>query len=142
MEEIYYSPQRRCALFIPYKKQDGEVLFFLQKRAKNIKRLPDYFGFWGEGMQKNETPEQGLLREVREEMNYRPVGYSFLDKYNFVRSEKFAFTLEVGNNFANEIQILEGEYGKYFSEKEIEKEPKLIEDDKVILRDFFKKLRK
>ncbi len=147
MEEIYYSPQRRCALFIPYRKQGNNITVYLQKRVKNIKRLPDYFGFWGGGIQKNETPERGLLREVMEEMNYIPFGYHFFGKYIFPRieksgySEKFAFIFEAGDNFENEIQVLEGEYGKYFTEKEIEEESKLIEDDKVILRDIFKKIK-
>lgn len=146
MKEVYYSPQKHCSLFIPYKKQGNNIIVYLQKRAKNIKRLPDYFGFWGGGIQKNETPEQGLLREVKEEMDYIPSGYNFFGKYIFSKkekyySEKFAFILEVGDNFENEIRILEGEYGKYFNEKEIEKELKLIEDDKVILCDIFKKLK-
>ena len=148
MEEVYYSPQRRCSIFIPYKKQGNNIVVYLQKRSADTKRLPDYFGFWGGGIEKNETPEQGLLREVKEEMDYTPSSYHFFGKYVFPRrgkngySEKFAFILEVKNNFENEIKILEGEYGKYFSEEEVEKELKLIEDDKVILSDIFKKLKK
>lgn len=146
-EEIYYSPQRRCSIFVPYKKQGNDIVVYLQKRSADTKRLPDYFGFWGGGIQKSETPEKGLLREIKEEMDYVPSGYHFFGKYVFSKkenyySEKFVFVLEVEDNFENEIKVLEGEYGKYFNEKEAEKEPKLIEDDKVILRDIFKTLQK
>ncbi|MDD4989844.1 MAG: NUDIX hydrolase [Candidatus Pacebacteria bacterium] len=148
MGKVYYSPQRRCSIFVPYKKQENNIVVYLQKRSADTKRLPDYFGFWGGGIQKNETPEQGLLREVKEEMDYTPSDYHFFGKYIFPRrekngySEKFVFILEVKDSFENEIKILEGEYGKYFNEKEAEKEPKLIEDDKIILRDIFKTLQK
>ena len=33
-----------------------------------MERLPNYFGFWGGGTENNETPEEALLREIKEEL--------------------------------------------------------------------------
>jgi len=132
--------KRIISILIPYRKNGGTILVFLQKRSKDAKRLPDFFGFFGGGAENNEDPQEALLREIREEMNYIPRGYSYLGKYEFPRSVKSIFYLEVGDGFENEIKIDEGEYGKWFGEEEALAEPKLIEEDRTVLRDLFKKL--
>ena len=49
--------KRQCAIFIPYRQTDGDVFVFLQKRSKTAQRIPDYFGFFGGGLDGQETPE-------------------------------------------------------------------------------------
>ncbi len=133
--------KRKVSILIPYKIRKGNTLVFLQKRSKDAKRLPDYFGFFGGGAEGNENPEDALRREIKEELNYIPTGYRFLKKYDFTGSIKDIFFLEVSNDFEKEITVLEGDYGKWFSEREFEKEQKLIEEDKIVLRDLFKLLK-
>lgn len=78
--------------------KDGKVL--LQHRSKNAKRLPNYWGAFGGGIEEGETPEEGLRRELLEEIEYvvkNPVllsvdkwiqedtemtGYDFVEKYD------------------------------------------------------------
>lgn len=78
--------------------KDGKVL--LQHRSKNAKRLPNYLGAFGGGIEKNETPEEGLRRELLEEIEYMvksPIllsvdkwlqedtemtGYNFIERYD------------------------------------------------------------
>lgn len=136
--------KRHCSIFVPYFEKNGEFFVFLQKCEKNAERLPDYFGFWGGGIDGDETPEQGLLREVREEMDYIPVGYFYFGRYDFKGSVKNVFVLKIddASKFEKSIKIFEGEYGKWFNEEEVERELKLIEEDKVIIRDLFKMLQK
>lgn len=130
--------KRRVSALIPYKKRkDNEIVVFLQKRDRNKKRLPDYFGFFGGGAENNENPEQTLKREIMEEMNFTPRGYEHRGQYNFERTIMDIFVLEVSDDFESKIQVNEGEYGRYFTKEEISSEPKLIEDDKAVLRDFF-----
>ena len=74
-------------------------------------------------------------------MNFIPEIYKLLGKYIFEKSVKHVFIIRVDNSFENKIRILEGEYGKYFSEDEALSEPKLIEEDKIVLRDLYKLLR-
>lgn len=133
--------KEKRSILIPYKIRDGEVLAYLQKREKNARRLPDYFGFFGGEPENEENPEEALKREIKEEMNFVPEDYKLLGKYDFEKSVKHIFIMEVDDGFENKVQILEGEYGKYFSEREALNEPKLIEEDKIVLRDLYKLLR-
>lgn len=133
--------KRQVSIFIPYKRQDGVILIYLQRRDKDAKRLPDYFGFFGGGIEENENPEKGLIREIEEELGYTPVNHKYLGRYDFPGQEYNVYYLEVGDDFESKIKILEGQYGKWFNEETVAREPFLIENDKVILKDFFDKLR-
>ena len=139
MSETTKRPQ---SVLIPYKIENGKIFVYLQKRSKDAKRPPDYFGFFGGGIKENETKEQGLLREIKEELDYVPKNYKFLGSYERARSVNNAFYMEVSKDFEKNIIILEGDYGKYFSEQEIFSEEKFIDDDKIVLRDFFKIIKK
>ena len=119
----------------------AKFLFFLQKRSKTATRLPDYFGFWGGGIDAGETPEQCLEREIKEELNIEIESYTFLGRYEFLRKIAFVFYKEMDDGFESKITILEGDYGKWFSQQDIEKEPFLIHEDKTILLDIFNKTR-
>lgn len=43
----------------------------LQHRAKDAERLPNYWAFFGGGLEEGEAPEQTLAREIFEELEYR-----------------------------------------------------------------------
>jgi 8-oxo-dGTP pyrophosphatase MutT (NUDIX family) len=136
MEEI----KREISILIPYKKENGLISVYLQKRLKSAKRLPDYFGFFGGGIENEETIEQGLRREMEEEIGFIPEGYVFFRTYEFPRSIKNIYTLEVDDSFEKKVTILEGEYGKWFSKDESYNEKKLIDEDKLVLKDLFNKI--
>lgn len=132
--------KRKISILIPYAIKDGNVLVFLQRRDKDAKRLPDYFGFFGGGAENDETPEETIHREIKEELDFTSTEFKYFKKYEFEGSIKDVFTLEVGNDFESTVTILEGQYGKWFSKEDIANEPKLIEDDKLVLREFYESL--
>ncbi|MCX6789812.1 MAG: NUDIX domain-containing protein [Candidatus Gribaldobacteria bacterium] len=134
--------KRKCAIFIPYRQINGDVFVFLQKRSKTAQRIPDYFGFFGGGLDGEETPEQALLREMKEELNYQPRDYFLLKFYEFARKEAWVFCQKVSDNFENEIEIdiSETQYGQWFSQPQALAEKMLIDEDKLVLQDFFEKL--
>jgi 8-oxo-dGTP pyrophosphatase MutT (NUDIX family) len=133
--------KRIISILIPYQIKGQKIHVFLQKRGKDMERLPDFFGFFGGGKENEENSEETLLREIKEELDFRPNGYNLLGRYDFERSIKHIYILEVGDNFEKEVTVLEGEYGKYFDEEEALDEPRLIEEDKLVLRDLYKLLR-
>lgn len=133
--------KRLVSLLIPYKREGGEYVAYIQKRTKDAKRAPDMFGCFGGGVERDESPEEALIREIQEELTYTPVGYEYFGEYESERSKKFVYTLEIDDTFEKEIKVKEGEYGKYFSEEEITNEEKIIEHDRIILYDIFKKLK-
>ena len=103
--------------------------------------MPDFFGFFGGGAENDENPEEALQREMKEEIGFVPDGYRHFKKYEFDRSTKDIFVVEVGDGFEDKVEILEGEYGRWFGEHEALGEPKLIEEDKIVLRDLYAFLR-
>ena len=133
--------KRQAATLIPYRFQADKVLIYLQKKTKDAPRLPDHFCFFGGGIEGQETPEEALKREIEEELNFIPEGYEFLGKYEFPRTINHMFILKVNEDFEEQITVLEGEYGRFFNEDEALSEPKLIDEDKEILRDFYKNLK-
>lgn len=133
--------KRKISMLIPYKIRDGVIWVFLQKRTEDAPWFAGYFGFFGGGREGNETPEQTLLREITEELNFTPQGYRWFDTYDFDTRLKDAYVLEVDDNFENTVQVNEGEYGKFLSEKETLDHPKIGDEDKLVLREFYKKLK-
>ena len=130
--------KRDVSLLIPYKRENGEILVFLERRSKTAARLPDWFGFWGGGIESGETPTQALIREMMEELNFEPLGYQHFKDFVFgvFKSTKYVYVLEVDKNFEFKIKYNEAQYGQWFNQRQIESEKLLIEDDKIVLRDF------
>ena len=129
--------KRVVSILIPYKESNGAVLVFMQKRGMDMERAPGLFGFFGGGAEPGETPAQTLEREIKEELDFTPVGYKHYGTYNFPHSDVNVFTLKVGDDFEKDITVFEGEYGKFFSEKQILGTQDTISTDQIILRDFF-----
>lgn len=129
--------KRKVSILIPYKTEGKEVFVYLQKRSKDAKRLPGYFGFFGGGAEGDENPEETLKREISEEMNFTPEGFSYLSRYEFYKGILDVFMLKVKDGFDDSIKILEGEYGKWFDRKSIMAETRFINEDKIILEDFY-----
>ncbi|MCX6791383.1 MAG: NUDIX domain-containing protein [Candidatus Gribaldobacteria bacterium] len=137
--------KRKCSVLIPYKIKGGEVLVYLQKRSDNAKRAPGKFGFFGGGIDGAETPEQALVREIKEELDYTPDNFLYLEEFekvwNLERTVLNVFCQQVGENFESQIKVLEGDYGQWFRESEALSHEKVMDGDKRVLKDFFQKLK-
>ena len=134
--------KRPISILIPYCVENDDTLVFLQKRDKDAKRLPGFFGFFGGGIEGGETPEEGLKREIQEELGLDASGANFFSKYEFYGSIKHIFTLQVDKNFGDRVVLGEGEYGKFFTESEVVGEKLLIDEDKLVLKNFFGKVKR
>lgn len=134
------NEKRKISAIAPYKIENDKIFIFLQKRDKNAKRHPGLFGFFGGGKENNETPKETLLREVKEELDFVPDNINYFGKYILPRTIVDMFTTKVGSNFENEIKILEGEYGKWFTKNDFENERDSITGDLKILEELYKKL--
>lgn len=65
---------------IVLKDEQGKIL--LQQRDKKAPRYPNYWGFFGGGIEKEETPEIALKREAKEELEIENLeNYKFFGKY-------------------------------------------------------------
>ncbi len=82
---------RNVSVLALYK--DGKVL--LQHRSKDAPRLPDHWGFFGGGIEGQETPEEALRRELSEELSYKVKNPVFLFvqdlEYKGDKNKKYIF---------------------------------------------------
>ena len=125
---------RKVSAFIPYKTKNGKVYIFLQKRAKNARRAPGMFGFFGGGIEEGETAYEALLREVKEELDFVPNKEPNLyQELSLPVVDLSFFTLRVDDDFESKIKILEGDYGKWFSEEDYIKNKDLITGEHSVL---------
>ena len=75
---------RNVAVFIFYTSL-GRLL--LQHRSPDTHRLPDYWAFFGGGIEPGESPTDALKREVREELSYHVQDPNFLTSQVFREGE-------------------------------------------------------
>lgn len=134
--------KRHHAILVPYFVKDTEMFVYLQKRSEDMKALPGYFGFWGGGIEERETIEEGLQREIREELGVEIQNYQFFGHYEFYGSIKEIHIMKVDDDFGEKITIGEGDYGKFFTEQETVSEPKILDEDRVVLRNLFGKIKR
>jgi len=135
-----------AAALIPYRIVDGEIEVFLQKKDDTHPTIPNYFSFWGGMVEEGETPEEAVVRETKEELDYELKDYRLFGA--FENDEiggvvDHVYTVLVPENFDESVTVLEGEYGKFFTHKEIiaeiEKGSPFWEHQKQALKDFFLK---
>lgn len=84
-------PVRKIAIIILYNDR-GEVL--LQHRTKDAPVLPDYWAFFGGGIENDETPEEAVRRECFEELSYQ-LSHPKLIGFDQVVHEGQSFLLHV-----------------------------------------------
>jgi 8-oxo-dGTP diphosphatase len=100
----------------------GELLLYLRDNKPGIP-FPQHWDLIGGHVEKGETPDEALKREVREELNYELEEYKFFKEYlclegdaypniKYIYSGKFNLPLE-------EITLLEGERVQYYKKEEI-----------------------
>ncbi len=136
------TSKRIISILIPYKITDGNYYIYLQKRTDDAEILPSYIGFWGGGKENNETPEETLEREVKEELGIMIRDYKFFSKYEFYGSIKSIYYIEVDDLFDKQLVIGEGDYGKWFSETEIKNIDKFIDEDRLVADNFLRTFKK
>ena len=142
---------RQLSVLIPYRKTVGGVSVFMQKRASDAKRYPGKIAFFGGHAEPHEIPEQTLVREIKEELNYDLIPISFKDAaYKFLETQQFEedgetvvkhiYYFKVPDDFDEKITIGEGDYGQWFTQDEILAEPLVIEHDRPVLEWLFERL--
>ncbi len=142
MEHNMNKEKRVVSILIPYRLKNKNLSVYLQKRSGDMERLPGFFGFWGGGIEVGETPEEGLHREIQEELeiDLKSGSATLFNKYEFLGSIKHVYLLEALEGWESKVVVHEGEYGKWFDLDEALKLDKLIFEDKVVLNDLERKL--
>jgi len=100
----------------------GEILLYLRDNKPNIP-FPRHWDLFGGHVEKGETPEEALIREVKEELDYDLKDYSFFKKYDCLEGDvhpniKYVYVGKV-NKTITELTLQEGEKLQFFSKNEI-----------------------
>jgi 8-oxo-dGTP diphosphatase len=107
---------------IIFENDKGELLFYLRDNKPGIP-FPQHWDLFGGHIEDGETPEEALIREVKEELNYNLKDFKFFREYKCLKGDaypniKYIFSGKF-NMPVEEITLLECEYPKYFTKKEI-----------------------
>lgn len=133
--------EHRVAFFIPARFLNDVPQIFMQVRSQDDPDLGGYHAFFGGGVDQGETFEQGFLREIKEELDYRPSEYKWLQdqqvKHEGVSYAKRVYWELVPDNFDNIIKIGEGDGGIWVNEEEIPNLGKVFEADAENIKKLF-----
>lgn len=117
---------------------DFQVLLLKRDNNKNIP-FPDYWDVPGGHIENGETPEECIVREMKEEIEKEIKNPVLFSIYNMPDRIEYTYWLKV-NFDISDINLHEGQYIKWFSENEINNlsDKKLAYGFGSILKDFFK----
>ncbi|MCX6763855.1 MAG: NUDIX domain-containing protein [Candidatus Moranbacteria bacterium] len=123
---------------IIFVNNENKILLFLRDDIPTI-RYPNCWDILGGHVEENETPEECIIREMKEEINYdlvHPRLYKVSDMGDRI---EHTFWEKVNWNIA-EITLNEGQKLKWFMEEEIKNTPeeKIAFNFKPLILEFFK----
>jgi len=100
----------------------GELLLYLRDNKPGIP-FPQHWDLIGGHVEDGETPEEALVREVKEELNYDIKDYRFFKRYECLEGDAYPNTKYIYyakfNIPLEEITLYEGERVQYFKKDEI-----------------------
>lgn len=107
---------------IIFENDKGEFLLYLRDNKPGIP-FPGYWDLIGGHIEEGETPEEALVREVKEELDIDLKEYKFYKKYECLTGDayeniKYIYCGKI-NIPIEEITLLEGVRPQYFSRAEI-----------------------
>ncbi len=100
----------------------GEILLYLRDNNPNIP-FPHHWDLFGGHIEKGETPEKALLREVKEEIDFELKDYKFFRKYECLEGDvtpniKYVYVGKIDKEISD-LKLREGEKLQFFRPKEI-----------------------
>jgi len=118
-------------------ENSGRLLLQLRANSKNINN-PNLWGIFGGFMEQGETPEQAVIREIKEELditlNKRDI--KFVAKIEYGGLIRYIFRSSFPIDFSK-VTLNEGQDMEFFSLDEIFQSDKIIPVLKPILRKYF-----
>jgi 8-oxo-dGTP diphosphatase len=101
---------------------NGEFLLYLRDNKPDIP-FPNHWDLIGGHIEEGESPEQALVREVKEELDIDLKDYSFYKKYECLTGDAYENIKYIYSGKINlpieEVTLLEGVRPQYFSREEI-----------------------
>jgi 8-oxo-dGTP diphosphatase len=107
---------------IIFENDRSEILLYLRDNKPGIP-FPKHWDLIGGHVEEGETPEEALVREVKEELNIDLKEFTFYRRYECLTGDAYPNIKYIYRGKINlpieEITLLEGERPQYFSRDEI-----------------------
>jgi 8-oxo-dGTP diphosphatase len=107
---------------IIFENDNGEFFFALRDNKPGIP-FPNHWDLIGGHVEEGETPDEALVREVKEELDIDLKEYTFFKEYECLSGDAYENIKYIYSGKINipieEITLLEGERPQYFSREEI-----------------------
>jgi 8-oxo-dGTP diphosphatase len=117
----FYLIMKQIAAII-LENDKGEILLYLRDNKPDIP-FPNYWDLIGGHVEEGETPEEALVREVKEELDIDLTDYTFYKKYECLTGDAYENIKYIYSGKINlpieEVTLLEGVRPQYFSKSEI-----------------------
>jgi mutator protein MutT len=116
---------------------NGEILLNHRDKNPNIAN-PDKWSLFGGGVEKGESVDAAIVREVKEELGFELENFSFFRKYKFDDElERYVFIGFIDKELS-ELELGEGDDMGYFSIQDAMKLD-LSPQTRIYLSDYFSK---
>lgn len=101
---------------------ENEILLYLRDNKPTIP-FPHCWDLFGGHIEDGETPEEALVREVKEELNYDLIEYEFFREYECTEGDaypniKYIYVAKIDKTI-NELELCEGEKMQFFTREEL-----------------------
>jgi 8-oxo-dGTP diphosphatase len=107
---------------IIFENDKGEFLLYLRDGKPGIP-FPYHWDLFGGHIEEGETPEEALIREVKEELDYDLKEFRFFKEYTCLEGDAYPNIKYIYSGKLNlpveDITLLEGEKVQYFNKVEI-----------------------
>ena len=117
----FYLIMKEIAAII-LENDKGEFLLYLRDNKPDIP-FPNHWDLIGGHVEEGETPEEALVREVKEELDIDLKDYSFYKKYECLTGDAYENIKYIYSGKINlpirKVTLLEGVRPQYFSREEI-----------------------
>ncbi len=112
--------------------EDRKMLFQLRDNKPDIPN-PNKWGIFGGGIEKNETPKEAAIRELKEELNLlvKSKDLKLITKINLLFKKYFIFKLKI--NSTQKLIQKEGASMGFFSRKKILRKKNLVHSLRIFL---------
>ncbi|MEK6811936.1 MAG: NUDIX domain-containing protein [Nanoarchaeota archaeon] len=114
------------------RNKEGKILF--QLRDKNG-RNPNKWGIFGGGIKKNETPEQAVIRELKEELGIVTSRSDFIKEHNIPLVNYHIFQIKL-RKIPKKSDLREGKRMKLMTKEEFFKTKNALLRVKIFLKIF------
>lgn len=102
--------------------EKGEIFLYLRDNKPGIP-FPNHWDLIGGHVEEGETPEEALIREAKEEIDYDLKEYRFFRKYECLTGDHYPNIKYIYTGIIDlpieQITLLEGEKPRFFTREEI-----------------------